>query len=611
MRTIRNLLLLLASLAPACFGQLTTDQKVFDFTQLSSLYAKNYAPYEWKRDVIKFDLMNIKPWLDRVKSSKDDIEFYDLCVQYVASLQDSHDEFTLPSDFIARMSFDLDIYDGKVLIDSISRTLLPIKDFPFVVGDELISVDGTPVEDLIKSFIPYAVNGSANASTRRRLAADTISFRFQGYFPRAHLIGDSSIIVVQGSDGKQNSYTIPWTKSGTPILQAGRVPSPITAVKKRSTEEISRDLRIQRNRTALSFRGSAGEVNDDQEDGNPWGVWTGEPMEREVEIVPEYLKPLRELQVSQALDSPLGAAGFGAATPVFNPPTGFRTRLGSARTDLFLSGTFPLGQSQIGFIRIPTMSPASTTTAMQQFAAEIAYFNANTDALVIDVMRNGGGSLCYIEQLSQYLFTTPFRGSAYEMRATQFWVQVFSSQLNLAKALRSDQWVIDLYTVYLAEVQKALSENRGCTGSIPICTPNFEDISPAKDNTGKILAYTKPILLLVDEFSLSAAEAFSMFLQDQGRATVFGVRTDGGGGNPGSYNATTFSEGSTRVTRTFVTRPRAVTTPGFPAANHMENVGVYPDIINDYMTRDNLLSGGKAFVAAFTSAVSDLIAMKP
>ena len=102
-----------------------------------------------------------------------------------------------------------------------------------------------------------------------------------------------------------------------------------------------------------------------------------------------------------------------------------------------------------------------------------------------------------------------------------------------------------------------------------------------------------------------------MFLQDSGRATVFGVRTDGGGGNPGSYNATTFSEGSTRVTRTFVTRPRAVTTPGFPPANHMENVGVYPDIINDYMTRDNLLNGGKAFVTAFSSAVADLIAKKP
>jgi hypothetical protein len=611
MRTIRNLLLLTASLAPACFGQLTTDQKVFDFTQLSSLYAKHYAPYEWKRDVIGFDLMNIKPWLDKVKSSKNDIEFYDICVQYVASLQDSHDEFTLPSDFRASMPINVDIYDGKVLIDSINRTSLPSKTFPFIVGDEVVSIDGTPVADLIKSYIPYSANGSANASTRRRLAADTMTFRAQTLFPRAPDAADSSIVVIQSSDGTQNSYTIPWTKSGTPILQAGPVPSPRTAVKKRTSYEIMRDLRAMRNRAALSMRRNEAGTENDPAAENPWEAWTGEPMEREDEIVPEYLKPLRELQLMQALDSPLAVAGFGAPTPVFNPPPGFKTRLGSARTDLFLSGTFPLGQSLVGFIRIPTMSPASTTTALQQFAAEIAYFNANTDAIVIDVMRNGGGSLCYIEQISQYLFTQPFRGSAYQMRATQFWVQVFSGFLNSAKATKAEQWVIDLYTVYLAEVKMALSENRGMTGSVPICTPNFEDINPAKDNAGKVLAYTKPILLLVDEFSLSAAEAFSMFLQDGGRATVFGVRTDGGGGNPGSFNATTFSEGTTRVTRTFVTRPRAVVTPGFPAANHMENVGVYPDIINDYMTRDNLLNGGKAFVAAFSSAVADLIAKKP
>ena len=44
---------------------LTSDQRVADLNQLASLYAKNYAPYEWKRDTFGFDLLNLKPWLRR------------------------------------------------------------------------------------------------------------------------------------------------------------------------------------------------------------------------------------------------------------------------------------------------------------------------------------------------------------------------------------------------------------------------------------------------------------------------------------------------------------------------------------------------------------------
>ena len=66
-------LLLFCALAATCPGQMTTDQKINDFLNLSGLYAKNYAPYEWKRDVFGFDLMEAGPWLDRVRASRDDL----------------------------------------------------------------------------------------------------------------------------------------------------------------------------------------------------------------------------------------------------------------------------------------------------------------------------------------------------------------------------------------------------------------------------------------------------------------------------------------------------------------------------------------------------------
>ncbi|QOY88324.1 S41 family peptidase [Paludibaculum fermentans] len=606
---LRNAAVFLLCLSPVCFGQLTTDQKVSDFLQLAGLYAKNYAPYEWKRDVMGFDLYNVKPWVEKVKTSKSDIEFLDLCVRYVASLQDSHDEFYIPSDFVADMRILVDIYDGKVLIEGVDRTTLPRRLFPIDVGSELVSVDGIPVEDLIQQFVPYAADGSGNVITRRRLAADAITYRLQTLMPPAGLIGDSAVIVVRGLDGTEATYTVPWVKSGTPMITVGPVPGfDLSSYKRPDPVAATRALlsrrgidKMDRHSTGSAFRAAVAAGRNDR------GL-TREKAAPVEESVPEYMVPLKEFQTMEGIHTKVGSTGFSYFYPMFDLPGNFQYRLGFGSTDEFFSGTYKSGGYNIGFIRIPDMTPTNSTLALTQFASEMAYFNANTDGLVIDVMNNGGGNLCYTQSLEQYLFPQPFRGVAYEMRATQTWVNFFSTTLTAAKKANAPQYAIDLYTAYLNEVKAALSENRGRTGSLPVCTLSFENVPPATDKTGAVVAYKKPILVVTDEFTISAGEAFTMMLQDGGRATVFGMRTDGGGGNPAAYNATTYSESATRVTRTFVTRSKLAVTPDFPPANHMENVGVYPDILMDYMTKENFDTFGGPFVDGFTAAIVDKIA---
>src|SRR4051794_31726555 len=148
----------LVLLAQICHAQLLPDQKLLDFQQLAALFAKQYAPYEWKRDALGVDMLKIAPWLDRVRATKSDVEFYEICAQYIASLNDVHSEFFLPSDFQAALGFEADIYDGKPLIESIdaatSRSNGSMK-----VGDELISVDGKTVADWLKEFGKYVVFG--------------------------------------------------------------------------------------------------------------------------------------------------------------------------------------------------------------------------------------------------------------------------------------------------------------------------------------------------------------------------------------------------------------------------------------------------------------------
>jgi hypothetical protein len=58
-------------------------------------------------------------------------------------------------------------------------------------------------------------------------------------------------------------------------------------------------------------------------------------------------------------------------------------------------------------------------------------------------------------------------------------------------------------------------------------------------------------------------------------------------------------------------RGRLVQAPGFPPAPYIENIGVQPDIVQDYMTRANLLSAGTPFRQAFTSAIVSLVQQAP
>lgn len=592
-------------------ADLTPDQKAADFMQLAAQYAKNYGPYELKRDVFGFDLYNISPWLTQVKLSKNDLEFYDICVNYVASLQDSHDEFTLRSTFDAWLHFDGDIYDGRFLIDYIDRSYLARTKYPFTTGDELISVDGVAVADLITKFQPYAVNGSSNPVSRARLAAATITERYQGWYPFAHQIGSTASIVVKlAATGASVTYSIPWDIIGTPVTTAGTLISPFS---KGRALVAPVSIHHQGLGTETRFY-RKGLDSDSPKFDNPWGVRVQSDGPADVpDSQPAYMQASLLLQEAGAATREAsftdvsGLSPFGSIFPNWNPPSDFAVRLGLKTSDYFLSGTFGVGNSKVGYIRIPTMSPTSTSAALAQFKAEIAYFQTATDGLVVDIMANGGGSICYGQSLAQYLQTKTFRGIAYEIRASLFWQQQFSSSIISAQLSGAPSYIPALYQAYLNDIQTALTQNRARTGALPICGVSF-DVSPQTDANGNLISYTKPILVLTDNFTLSAAESFLMQLQDSKRVTIFGMRTDGGGGNVNSFsNATAYSEGNIRITQSIITRAAPVQVPGFPALDYYDGVGIQPDIIQDYMTANNLATGGTAFVKAFSTAIGDLI----
>ena len=579
--------------APHAQDALTGRQRAADLNQLASFYAKNYAPYEWKRDVFGFDLFNLTPWLREIQRA-DDLDFQEVLIDYVASLNDAHDYIAFPTLFSASLGLSLDIYDGKVLIDAINRTTLPVSQYPFQVGDEVVAVDGRPVEQLIRSFRKYAI--AANRRSTDRTAAGRIVSRNQQIMPHIPELGDSAFVLVrQASTGAANTYRLPWSKIGIPLTSQGPVPSP------GRWRGVRRSLDLQTESEGFS-PADLGPVSssDLTFPASPtlYGVTGIVPTD---DTLPAYMRPLAPLMNVAVGADYYSVLNFGSRFPVWAPPAGFVLRLGAGANDFFLSGTYVANGVRIGFIRIPSMSPPNVTLALQQLDQEIAYFNANTDGLVVDVMRNPGGLLSFVESISQRFIPTPFKTMGFEIRATAAWLFSFASQLTSAELSNAPADVIQNIRNNYNEVLTAYNENRGRSAPVPLGATGSFTLAPAPN------AYAKPLLVLADEFSASGGDMFPAIIQDNQRGPIFGMRTMGAGGSVVGFNATAYTESFFRVTVSLMNRGHLVRSPGLPPAPYIENIGVQPDIVQDYMTRENLLSAGAPYVQAFTNAIVNLV----
>ena len=561
MRTVLKLIPL-ACLATGAFGQLTLDQKMSDFQNIVAVYDKNYGPYDWKKLAFGYDLLSIAPWVDKIRATKDDLDFYEVLSSYVASLNDAHDVYELPSNFTARLNFGVDIYDGKLLVDTITRTRLPAAEFPFQIGYELVSIDGKDAQTMLDGLLHYEI--AANPRSTRRLAAQLLTIRPQFLMPHAADVPEVSTVVFRRPDGTTESHRIPWTKTGLALTAVGKYITP-----------------------------NGGPPDDEPVSGNAIA---------DTDPTLSYMQPLLKLWNCRLPDREVN--GFGSQFPIFANalPAGFTVRLGRSSAEIFFSGTFQAGGHTIGFIRIPDFAPADPTGALTIFQREIDFFEKNTDGVIVDVMRNPGGSVAYLNQILSKLIFFTWRSLAFELRATPFWVADISSSLEQAKAAGAPPSIINLLQAIKDQIVAANEANRGRTPPIPLDDVTI-DRAPATDSAGNRIASTKPLLVLIDELTASAGDAFAATIQDNWRGLLFGRRTMGAGGNVVTWEAGSYSQGIMTLTESLMNRKFPVQTLEYPEAPYVENIGVYPDFLVDYMTQENLAQNGKPFVDAFVATM--------
>ncbi|HEX5109922.1 MAG TPA: S41 family peptidase [Vicinamibacterales bacterium] len=568
--------MLVSCLIPAsAAAQLTQDQKIHDFENLAGNYAKRYAPYEWKKQLFGFDLFDLRPWLTRIRHSQDDLSFFEIMLEYVASLQDTHSQFSMPSSFVANLGFTVDIYDGRVMIDSINRTRLPLALYPFQLGDVLVSMDDRTSEEWIKYFSRFSAH--SNPLATKRDAASFLTVRPQSNVPRVIDLPDNAVVVIERAGGSRETYVIPWQKTGVPLRWIGAVPTPGTSGKKKSLLAT--------------------------ESPSYYDAW----QELTNFALPQNHHLLALDSTDNPSDTPLRryVLGLGGRNPVFRAglPANFVQRLGQLPSHSHFSGIYEAGGLRIGVLRFPNFAPPPTATAELQ--AEIAFLEQNTDALVVDVMRNPGGG-CYMLTAASYLIPYPFFFFGEEIRVTISRINLVNAQLEAARNA-GDTALVEIYTAILEELERAYRQGRALTNPVPACSTQLHGNQPAKDAQGNVIAYTKPLILLVDEFTISAGDIFSAMLQDNRRGALVGTRTNGGGGSVSGLQAGTYSESTATNTNTLVTRIAPVTVPGYPEAHYVENIGAHADIRLDYMTRENLLTNGRPFVDAFTAIVAEQV----
>ncbi len=556
------------------------EQRVTDFQALAGLYARHYAPANWKIVGLGVNIFDTEPWLRRVRAAKDDLEFYEICGEYVASLKDGHSVFLSPSNFYTTMGVLFDIFDGKVLVTGVSRWRFPGDEFDFDIGDELISLDGKPALELAAELTKTYSAGIGRATLRQ--GALFLGFRSQDVIPRATETPEVSLAVIRSREtGEVQTFSLPWRRFGDPLI-VSRLPNAA-----RHSEPAAEPLRAR----------------------HEYAVTSRVPLRHAPAVRREFDA---ELPANALLD-------VGGRSPYFDMPAGFVRRRGIGSDNLF-SGTFVAEGYRLGYIRIPTFDQPlyePVLRAVREFDAEIRFLQENTDGLILDVTRNPGGwcSADYVARLTPQPFLT------YQ---SQFLPSI--SELNVWRGVREEaaasgapDWVLRTYDFLVDSLLGASQGVRALTGPLPECdqfaVPGIvaptELQYPATDSLGRTVAYTKPVVVLVDDLSFSQAEHFAAMLQDNQRALIVGTRTPGLGGGVRSFeNVTPFTEASASATIRLTVRSANHSAPGLPSSPFLENTGVIPDVAIDSQTSDNLLQRGRTYIDSVVRTTVDYLRRK-
>ncbi len=540
--------LLVAFSSTQALASLTAEQRLNDFNQLISIVERHYGPLRWKQTTINLDFKRIiAEYHERIRAIKTDAEFYRVLAQFIAEFKDGHVSPIIPSTYAARLGFVSDYIEGRVLIEDINRLRLPEMLFPFKKGDQLISVGGVPVEQIMEEI--KQVSNVGNDASSNRIAAARISSRFEAAgmaVPR----GVTTITVLPKGAAQPITVTATWVISGTPIVELDDLAGMMEAGIVNAIPTASDGASFRQELSKLSIFNLA---------------------------LPEALVENFEKA---------GLADIGANKSMFKLPEGAKELPGLPVT----AAIYEAAGKKIGILRIPSYG---SDGLLEVLARALRTMQNETDVLVLDQTNNPGGSVSLVSDIISLFADKSFKDMDFEIRPSLSWLKNFQEiNAKIADMLKANPNDLAANALkarfeYLEnEIRESIQQKRYLTNPISLnLTGTFGMIQPSG-----AVNYKKPVLLLINEFDFSGGDAFPALMKDNGRAVLFGAQTAGAGGNVREYGPLANSFFKFSLTESLMVRPNG---------EYMENRGVVPDIAYS-ITEDDFMNGYRNYVRAFT-----------
>jgi C-terminal processing protease CtpA/Prc len=436
------------------------------------VYAQRYAPAQFKREHFGWDRRTEIERLRRRVLDEPDLglhAFQRALYTFVRSMRDLHTDVTFAGDRGVWLGVRVQRVGERHLVSCVDRAHVSEAAFPFDVGDEVVTFGGADIARAIEHAAAQGQYGGT-PGLQQTLAEVALTYRTRREWDAMPAIGDRIELTVRRGDRPARSATLSWL-----------------------------DDAIAPPRASCPLKPAAG-----------------------------HLPPL--------------------GTPIWRPRD----------PQQFATYAFESGGKRYGYLRFHSyaLDAPSRLEALAQLDRAVDRFRAlGVRKLVIDQTRNGGGNYLFAYALFSRFTRKPLPvplqhylvrdgtvvgwGHRDALRALTTRLDEVRTDADAARFLSTDLLLADPLNFRpkrastVADLREffAWFEGQTAVDGHPRLTEPFWQLQRQIDPLPIGTPFDGPILLLVDELDISAAEYAAAALKDSGRARVLGATTSGAGGD--------------------------------------------------------------------------------
>ena len=510
---------------------LTSDERARDFDQYVSLFKSYYGPYQFKERVLGINFDNLAASLKaQAIAAKSDEEFVGFVMQLGATLKDGHVQIIsgATSEGIASYSIPIVVtpLEQKAIVAEIKddlKTAVGIE-----LGDEVVSVDGKAPFDYLPLIMKY--KSLAREESNQHLILHTLSrpSYMTDLVPKEQTVR----LVIKKASGDSKTVDIPW---------------------------VTKTYNQDRERVVP----------------NPRGLSMYVSFADDLNSLSSHCKQMGQVDPIFVNDKTNATYGFVKVYP--SDASRKKFGLADAEKPPIYAALYRYSGKTILLVRQATYHPEDYKSAlyMKAYQALFSEYQPLADVLVLDQTHNPGGSYC-AEFYNLFAKDGDIQ-SVQLLRADRKWINDLLVEWPHEDPKTIGSWDGKMLAAWGLITEQAYDAGRFMTDPIPLFTGSF--FAEKKE-----AAWSKPMLVLIDELAGSCGDMFPMLVKANNRAKLFGQPTMGLGGNVEEVGVLSNSRVKVRMTRGLFYPYNPGRGP--TDAEYIENNGVLPDVPYRHSVKD-------------------------